>query len=100
MNFHIQTLNMPKALHTSVQYEANWWAWPEIYVVLCNSLNNLFISWFPFFKQRLHFLRFPIAFWIIVCPENIIMIDKPAMFTVNILIAVAYLILKTSYSAM
>jgi len=29
-----------KALHTSVQHEVNWWAWRQINVVQCNSLNK------------------------------------------------------------
>ena len=69
MKFHTQTLNVPKALYTSVQHEVNWWAGPKIYVALCNVLNTL-ICWFPFFKLRLFFLRFPMAIWIIVFQEN------------------------------
>jgi len=27
-----------KALHTSVQHEANWWVWPKIILMLYNIL--------------------------------------------------------------
>jgi len=91
---------MLKALHPSIRHEASWWVWPNSNVVLCNIFNTLFIGWFSLFKLRLHLLRFPIAFWIIVCQNNNIMIDKPALFAANLLNAVACLILKTTYSAM
>ena len=50
-----------KALNTSIQHEAYCWAWPEINVVLCNSLNTLFVRWSSLFKIWLLFLLFAMS---------------------------------------
>jgi hypothetical protein len=95
MNFHTQTLSV-KTLHTSVQHEVYWWAWPKINVVLCNSLNTLFNRWF--LRCTFYASRWP--FWIIVFQNNNIIKDKTILFTVNLLNVRAYLIVKTTYSTM